>query len=339
MKKGCLALMAVCMGLVFVALATVKAQAASIKLTYSNFFPPGHIQSQVVDSWCREVEIRTKGRVSIKHFPGQALTKAGECYEGVVKGRSDLGLSALSYTPDRFPVMGTADLPLGYTTGRVATAVANELYRKFRPKELSDSKVMYLHAHGPAVVNTRGKAVRRLEDMKGLRFRTTGAAALMVKALGGIPVSAPMPECYQLIKSGQANGSTHPAESHKGWKLAEVENYITATYCISYTTTFFVIMNKDKWNGLPQDIKVILEQINNDWLLQHGEAWDTIDAEGTRYFLDNGGQIIGLESNEAARWKMAVAPIVDDYKRTLNEKGFNGQEVIDFMIKTVNSMQ
>jgi len=339
MKKACSALMVVLMALAFVGWVTVKAQAASIKLTYSNFFPAAHIQSQLVDSWCREVETRTKGRVNIKHYPGQTLTKAGECYEGVVKGRSDLGLSVLSYTQDRFPVMGTVDLPLGYTSGKVATAVANEVYRRFSPKELSDSKVMYLHAHGPALVNTRGKPVRRLEDMKGLRFRTTGAAALIVKAMGGIPVSIPMPECYQLIQSGKANGSTHPAESHKGWKLAEVENYVTASYCISYTATFFVIMNKDKWNALPQDIKGIIEQINNDWLLQHGEAWDSIDAEGMRYFLDNGGQIIGLERTEATRWKMAVAPIIDDYAKILNEKGLNGQEVVDFTIKTLNSMQ
>ena len=339
MKKACSALMVVLMALAFVGWVTVKAQAASIKLTYSNFFPAAHIQSQLVDSWCREVETRTKGRVNIKHYPGQTLTKAGECYEGVVKGRSDLGLSVLSYTQDRFPVMGTVDLPLGYTSGKVATAVANEVYRRFNPKELSDSKVMYLHAHGPALVNTRGKPVRRLEDMKGLRFRTTGAAALIVKAMSGIPVSVPMPECYQLIQSGKANGSTHPAESHKGWKLAEVENYVTASYCISYTATFFVIMNKDKWNALPQDIKGIIERINNDWLLQHGEAWDSIDAEGMRYFLDNGGQVIGLDRDEAARWKMAVAPIIDDYAKFLNEKRLNGQEIVDFTIKTLNSMQ
>jgi TRAP-type C4-dicarboxylate transport system substrate-binding protein len=339
MKKAYLVLMAVCMGLAFHALGTLKVQAASIKLTYSNFFPPTHIQSQLVDSWCREVEIRTKGNVTIKHYPGQTLTKAAECYEGVVKGRSDLGFSVLSYTPDRFPVMATVDLPLGYTSGKVATAVANEVYRKFRPKELSDTKVMYLHAHGPALINTRGKAVRRLEDMKKLKLRTTGAVEKVVRALGGIPVSAPMPECYQMIKSGKADGSTHPVESHKGWKLAEVENYITAAYSISYTTTFFVVMNKDKWEALPKDIKVIFEEINNEWLLQHGEAWDTSDMEGMQFFLAQGGQLIGLESSEAARWKMAIAPIIEDYAKSLDEKGLKGQEIVNFTISTLNSMQ
>jgi TRAP-type C4-dicarboxylate transport system substrate-binding protein len=339
MNKVCFLLMVICMGLAFTALGTLNVQAASIKLTYSNFFPPGHIQSQLVDSWCREVETRTKGSVTIKHYAGQTLTKAAECYEGVVKGRSDLGFSVLSYTPDRFPVMGTVDLPLGYTSGKVATAVANEVYRKFRPKELSDTKVMYLHAHGPGLINTRGKPVRKLEDMKKLKFRTTGPASQVIKALGGIPVSAPMPECYQLIESGKANGSTHPLESHKGWKLAKVENYVTAAYSISYTVTFFVVMNKDKWEALPQDIKVILEEINNEWLLQHGEAWDTSDTEGLQFFLAQGGQLIGLESSEAARWKMAIDPIIQDYAKSLDEKGLKGQDIVNFTISTLNSMQ
>ncbi len=339
MRKVYFVLMAVCMGLLLFAPVALEVQAASIKLTYSNFFPAAHIQSQLVDSWCKEVETRTKGRVSIKHYPGQTLTKAAECYEGVVKGRSDLGLSALSYTADRFPVMGTVDLPLGYTSGKVATAVANEVYRKFKPKELSDTKVMYLHAHGPALINTRGKAVRRLEDMKGTRLRTTGTAAQVVTALAGIPVSAPMPENYQLIKSGKVDGSTHPVESLKGWKLAEVENYVTAAYSVAYTLTFFVVMNKEKWDALPQDIKVIFEEINNEWLLQHGEAWDTSDTEGMQFFLAHGGQVIGLESGEAARWKAAIAPIIDGYAKSLDEKGLKGQEIVNFTINTLNSMQ
>jgi len=339
MRKACFVLTTTCIGLVLIALVTFEAKAASIKLTYSNFFPATHIQSQLVDSWCKEVETRTKGRVTIKHYPGQTLTKAAECYEGVVKGHSDLGLSVLSYTPDRFPVMGTVDLPLGYTSGKAATAVANEVYRKFRPKELSDTKVMFLHAHGPALINTRGKTVRRLEDMRGLRLRTTGAAVQVVEVLGGIPVSTPMPECYQLIKSGKADGATHPVESLKGWKLAEVENYVTAAYSIAYTLTFFVVMNKERWEALPQDIKVIFEEINNEWLLQHGEAWDTSDMEGMQFFLAHGGQLIGLESSEAARWKAAIAPIIDGYAKSLSEKGLKGEETVNFTINTLNNMQ
>ncbi|OGP54771.1 MAG: C4-dicarboxylate ABC transporter substrate-binding protein [Deltaproteobacteria bacterium RBG_13_52_11] len=340
MKKSCFVLMAVCIGSAISALTTIKAQAEPIQLTYSNFFPAGHIQSQLVDSWCKEVETRTKGKVKIKYYPGGTLTKSEECYEGVVKGRSDLGMSVLAYTPGRFPVMGTVDLPLGYTSGKVATAVANEVYRLFKPKELSDTEVMYLHALGPNLINTRGKAVRRLEDMRGLRIRVPGISSeLVIKSLGAVPIAKPMPQYYELLKSGQVNGALHPYEAAKGWKLAEVENYVTASYPIASTSTFFVVMNKDKWNSLPKDVQEIIKTINSEWIPQHGEAWDSSDREGMLFFLNHGGQITGFDSQEAARWKRAVAPIIDDYVKVLDEKGLHGRRTVDFTIAILNSMQ
>jgi hypothetical protein len=55
--------------------------------------------------------------------------------------------------------------------------------------------------------------------------------------------------------------------------------------------------------------------------------------------LNQGGQIIGLDPKEAARWKAAVAPIIDDYVKKTNAKGLPGSEIVDFTIKTLNSLQ
>lgn len=338
-KKALMFTMLVCIGLALLPFGSSHAQAETIRLTYSNFFPAAHIQSKLVDSWCKEVNARTNGRVIVEHYPGQQLTKAVECYEGVVQGKSDLGFSLLPYTAERFPVMGAVDLPLGYSSGKAATAVANEVYRKFKPKELSDTQVMYLHAHGPGLVNTRDKAVRRLEDMKGLKLRAHGTSARVVEALGGIAVSRPMPEAYNMIKRGVVFGALHPFEAHDGWKMAEVDDYVTACYSIGYTSTFFVVMNKDRWNALPKDIQLIIEEINNEWVVQHGEAWDTSDEVGFRLFLDQGNMIIGINKQEAARWKRAVAPVINEYVKYLNKQGLNGQEIVDFTINTLNSMQ
>ena len=120
MKKACLTLIVILMGLVFVGWGAVEAQAQSIKLTYSCFFPGSHTQAKLASAWCKEVEARTKGRVKIKFSPGGSLTKPPQCYDGVVSKASDLGLSVLGFTPGRFPVVDTVGLPLGYTSGRIA---------------------------------------------------------------------------------------------------------------------------------------------------------------------------------------------------------------------------
>jgi len=232
-------------------------------------------------------------------------------------------------------VMSAVDLPLGYPSGRVATAVANAVYRKFMPKELMDTKVMYLHAHGPGLIHTRGKAVRKLEDMKGLKLRGHGTSALVQKALGATPVPKPMPECYQMLQKGTVDGATYPWEANKGWKLGEVTDYCTAAFSVAYTTTFFVVMNKDKWNALPGDVQRIIEGINREWAVKHGEAWDSSDLKGIVFFLSHGGQIIGLDARESARWKKKVQPIITNYVKKLDSKGFNGAEIVDFIRATM----
>lgn len=327
------------MGIVFITLGSVPVQAKTVKLTYSNFFPPTHIQSKLAEAWCKEVEKRTNGKVKVDYYPGQTLTKARQCYDGVVEGLSDIGFSVLAYTRGRFPVMSAVDLPLGYSGGKVATEVVNKVYKKFMPKELMDTQVMYLHAHGPGLIHTKEKAVRKMEDVKGLKFRGHGTSALVVEALGGTPVPKPMPETYEMLQKGVVDGAVYPSEAGKGWKLGEVTRYCTAAFSAAYTTSFFVVMNKNKWNALPADVQKTISQINEEWIVKHGEAWDTSDMEGIKFFLNQGGQMIGVDAKEQARWKAAVAPIIDNYVKDAESKGLPGKAIVKYIQDTLAELQ
>ncbi len=333
-------LMALVIGLALTLSIPPAAQAQTIKLTYSNFFPPAHIQSQLAEAWCKEVNKRTNGRVQVDYFAGQTLTKAQQNYDGVVTGLSDIGFSVLAYTRGRFPVMAVVDLPLGYKSGKAATQVINAVYEKFMPKELMDTQVMYLHAHGPGLVNTKDKPVRKLEDMKGLKFRAHGTSAEVAAALGGTPVPKPMPETYEMLQKGVVDGALYPLEAAKGWKLGEVTKYCTLDFAAAYTTSFYVVMNKDKWKALPPDIQKIITEINKEWVVKHGEAWDESDKEGAEFFKSKGGELISLDAAEMARWKKAVAPILDGFVAGLKKEGIdNGQEILDFTVKALDGLQ
>jgi TRAP-type C4-dicarboxylate transport system substrate-binding protein len=309
-------------------LSALPAAAGPITLTYSNFFPPVHTQSKLAEAWCKEVEKRTNGQVVIQYFPGQTLTKGAVCYDGVVQGISDIGLSVLAYTRGRFPVMEVLDLPLGYQNGRQATAVVNDFYYKMQPKELGDTQVMYLHAHGPGLLNTRKKPVRTLEDLKGMKVRSTGCSAKVVAALGGTPVAKPMPESYQLLEKGVVDASVHPIESNKGWSLGEVIDFVTESYPAGYTTTFFVVMNKDKWNSLPDDVKKTIQEINREWIAKTGEAWDQADQEGWKFIKEKGVEVIKLSDEESKRWGEAVKPLLDEYVKKAEAAGLPGAEAL-----------
>jgi len=309
------------------------ALASPVKLTYSNFFPPTHIQSQLAAEWCQEVEKRTNGQVVVDYFPGGTLTSAKQCYDGVVDYMSDIGMSALAYSRGRFPVMAAVDLPLGYSTGLAATQVANAVFNEFKPKELSDTHVLFFHAHGPGLLHTAETPVTSTEDMKGLKVRATGNSAKVVSALGGTPVAMSMPDSYQSIRKGIVNGGMYPIETNKGWRMAEVVDFCTDTHAVSYTTTFFVTMNKDKWSEIPADAQKIITELSVEFAERHGRAWDESDAEGRAYFLEQGNEIVTLEQSEATKWKEAMQPIIDEYVADADKKRINGREVVDFAVQ------
>jgi TRAP-type C4-dicarboxylate transport system substrate-binding protein len=303
---------AVVIGISLTATSAFCADSKPIKLTFSIFFPPTHGQTKAAMDWAKEIEKQTDNKVKISIFAGGTLTKAPQCYDGVVKGISDLGFSLFAYTRGRFPVMAAVDLPMGYPSGRVASRVAQEFAKTFKPKELSDVKVLYLHAHGPGLLHTKNP-VKKLEDIKGMKIRATGLSAKIVKALGGVPVAMPQGGTYEALKKGVVEGTFGPMEVLKGWKQAEVIKYTTECYSIGYTTTFFVVMNLDKWNALPDNIKKIFDEVSNKYTDVHGKVWDSTDQEGRKYTLSLGNKIISLSDEESARWRKAVEPVISDY--------------------------
>jgi TRAP-type C4-dicarboxylate transport system substrate-binding protein len=319
----------VLIGLVLLGAVLISCEKApsTITLTYSIFFPPSHGQSQAGTEWAREIEKRSNGRIKINVCPGGTLTKANECYDGVVKGISDIGMSCFAYTRGRFPVMEAVDLPLGYPNGRTATYTANAFYQKMKPKELDDVKVLYLHAHGPGLLHTT-KPVRSLSDLKGMKIRSTGLSAKIVEALGATAVAMPQGETYEALQKGVVEGTFTPIETLKGWRQGEVIRYTTECSQIGYTTAMFVVMNRDKWEALPQDIKAVFEAVSAEWIKIHADTWDRLDVEGRQYSLGLKNEIIRLSDSSKPEWVKAVAPIIDAFIKDTNQKGLPGDRAV-----------
>jgi TRAP-type C4-dicarboxylate transport system substrate-binding protein len=309
-----------------------------VKLNYSIFFPQPAPQSRVAAEWAKEIEKRTDGKVQITMYYGGTLTPAPQCYDGVVKGISDIGMSVLAYTRGRFPLTEVADLPLGIKSGLVATKLINEYYNKFKPKEFDEVKVMYLHGHGPGILHTKNE-VKNLEEFKGMKIRCTGLAAKIVEKLGGTPVAMAMGETYDSLSKGVVEGSLGPYEALKTWKWGEVIKFTTEDWGASYSTGFFVVMNKGKWSSLPPKFQKVIEKINEEWIVKQGNNWDEVDKAGKDFALKLGDKIVTLSKAENAKWAKAVKPLLDEYVTNMKEKGLPGEEVLKFYLDTLKKLQ
>lgn len=318
---------------------TTAPAAPTVKLTYSIFFPPTHIQCQTAQAWADAIKERTNGSVEITLYPAGTLSAAPQCYDGVVKGISDIGMSCFAYTRGRFPLMEGLDLPLGYPDGLTASRAATAMAAEFKPKELDDVHTLYIHAHGPGILAAK-KAVTTLGDMKGLKVRATGLSAKIVENLGGVPVAMSQPETYEALQKGVVEATLCPVETLKGWKQGEVIEAVTDTSVIGYTTAMFVVMNKDSWNKLTDEQKQVITDTSAEWVDKHGQAWDEADAEGMAFVKELNRQVIPLTPDEQQQWKAAVKPILDEYVAGAEAAQLPGKtflESLQSLIETSNA--
>ena len=338
MKKLLVASLFCCFALLSLAVYVPAAVAAEEKITLrfsESSFPATHKMAILMADWCKEVEKRTQGRVKIDFFPGGILAPAPQVFDSVKKGIADMGDTFASYTKGRFPFIETIDLPYGYTSSKMGTMLTNEFFKKFKPKEFDEVKVMFFYTAGPQMLCTK-KPVNTLEEVKGMKIRSTGTSARIVEHLGGAPVGMPMGDAYDALSRGVVNAVVAPTEVLKGWKLGEVLNSCT-NYGASHVNAAFVFMAKSKWNLISPKDQQAMEQLNSEWIEKVYKNWDDADKEGAQMLAQKGGKIIQLSAQEQEKWKGLLRPILDEYKKELNGMGLPGDEAVKFCQDYVRS--
>ena len=239
--------------------------------------PVPYSSTPVVGQFCEEVKARTKGRVEIAYYPGGTLTTFPKVYDGVLNQVSDLGLSHIGYTRGRFPLTEMLDLPVGMPSGYVASHVKHDFYMKFKPKEWNDVHVLFLWSPGPQILAMTKKPFSKMDELKGLKIRGTGRIADTIKALGAVPVPLEMGDVYDSAQRGLIDGIIEVMETWKGFRLGDVIKYAALTQRgAGFVYTFYTIMNKEKWNALPEDVKRVFTEASEEWVDKLGDE----DARG-----------------------------------------------------------
>jgi TRAP-type transport system periplasmic protein len=318
-------LTALCL-VILAVLAPAPANAAAMTLTYANFPPASTFPCVQMERWVKEVEKRTGGQVKINTFPGGTLLPAKNIFDGVIAGTADIGNFAMSYQPGRFPVSEAVDLPLGFPNARVASLVLYDLIDKYKPKEFEKVKVLTLFTCPPADFMT-SKPVRTLKDLKGMELRVSGTGVDVVKNLGGIPIAMPQSETPEAIQKGIVKGVVSSLEVLKDMNYAAYCPFATDTNL--FVVSFAVVMNRDKWNALPEAVKKTMDDLRVEQAEWTGKYVDGHVAEALAWSKQKySHQVIELPAADKAEVRKLVKPMVDDYIKKVNAQGLPGVQII-----------
>jgi TRAP-type C4-dicarboxylate transport system substrate-binding protein len=321
----------VCVTFVFMGIgfSAEKSIADTISIKISSPWPPKHPQhTMVVEPWIQKITEATGGRVKMNLFPGEALGKAKDQYEMAVKGICDIALTVPTYTPGRFQLTSVFWLPFIPTTAEDTSVAVWKIYEKYLQGEYKDVKVLWHYVHAPGQIFTRKKPVKSLGDLKGMKIRAGNPyVQKSLKILGASPVSIPVPEVYNALDRGVVDGTTMPFEGIWVFKQHEVVEY--ATICNLYTMSFAIVMNKQKWESLPADIKkVIDENIGLKMSRKAGIVYDKGEAALKNKVLEYGIKANDLAPADLAKWKEEGKIIRAGWAKEMESKGLPGNAVL-----------
>ena len=298
-----------------------------ITLKFANFPPAPTFPCVSMERWADEVEKRTNGKVKVQTFPGGTLLGAKNMFDGVLAGTADIGCDCTSYFPGRFPLLAGNDLPVGYTSATQASHVLWDLIQEFKPKSLADFKVLHAYTCAPAYIQSKDP-IRSLEDLKGYELRASGTGATILKALGAAAVGMPQSEVPEALQKGVIKGYASSREVLMDFKYAEIVKYVT-DYPM-FVVSFVVVMNKNSWNSLPDDVKEVLSGLGEEQSVWTGQYMDKHVEESMKWAQEKQGvQVIKLSPEEKARWDAKLKPLIDKWLEDTEAKGLPAKKFLD----------
>ncbi len=297
--------------------------------------PQATIPALAIAPWAKAIEDESGGRIKIELYPSMQLGGTPpQLFDQAKDGVVDIIWTVLGYTPGRFPKSEVFETPFMVSTGEATSRAFQRYVEQYAMDEFQDVHLICVHTHGPGLFHTK-TPVEKLEDLKGMKIR--GGSRLineMLTLLGAEPVGMPVPEVPEALSKGVIDGTTIPWEVTTALKSSELVHNHTGFSGDRglYTQTFGVVMNKDAYNKLPDDLKAIIDKHSGIACAdQFGKAMDEGDAKGLAVAQKLGNNIITLDEAETQRWKDAAQPVIQNWIDSTE----NGQELYDAAKKLV----
>jgi len=302
--------------------------AATIRIAYN--LPKDHATGVYFETLAKEIEKRTATttmKLKAQTFPNGQLYNDTQLPDAVSTGGVEIGQMNIGF-------MNSADaeplriwgLPFLYKSWEALWATEdNPVFRETFNKQFGKFNMHMLGwvQYGD-VEFYASKPIRMPADMKGLRLRAFGVdTSMLIRDLGGSPVSLSSQEMYQAVQRGTVDGFITGPTSVYSRKLYEVAKHGT-DIGINYLS-FMATANTNWWNGLPADTRAAVAAASDEAQRVARQRAKEDDMKAKEQLKEKGVTTPKLSPDERQKWVDASKGLYDAYR---TKAGATGVELL-----------
>lgn len=300
------------------ALLVSPAQAADepIHLAMTTSYTDRHLcVIEVFKPWIEEVKQKSNGRLIIDFYNPNTICPMNETLNSLQKGQIALGGALATSNPGRLPANTVMNyVCLRYVDAYTSAMAYNELVKKYPQlmEEFEGIKILAIHTSSPQQLHVDKFAVSSLEDIRGHKFLTSSAdGGRLLKAMGANAVIQPNLDMYLSLSRGMAEGCLQPFAPLRSYKLDECTNYHSIMGL--YSTPMYFGINQKVYDGLPDDLKAVLDETTADMGVRLGETLKRADIMEVQWMKEKGHNFNTLSETELKKMHELVDPVAREF--------------------------
>ena len=309
---------------------------ADIDLVMSSWLPPRHpIVVNALKPWAREISDVTEGRVTVRVL-AKPLGAPPAHYDMARDGVADITYGLHSFTTDdRFERSRIGQFSF---IGDDAVSGSKAFWNVYSgmldaQAEHEGTKLLGLFVHGPGVLHNNVRRIETVADIEGLKIRTPGGyIADLMEDLGATTLFMSSGEVYEKLSRGVIDGVTFTYEALTAFNLTDDIEYSMRVPGGLYNTTWFVVMNDDKWDEISQEDREAIMSISGEAFAERvGQAWNDADEAAIGEIEEAGIEIYDAPEPLLEEIKSRAATYEAEWAEQIAEDGYGGEAALEAM--------
>ncbi|MCF8076163.1 MAG: TRAP transporter substrate-binding protein DctP [Desulfotignum sp.] len=275
------------------------------------------------------IEKESDGRIQFNIFYAQSLAQAREGYDAAAMGLLDIyfftGPNYETGNMLRGAIFSLPfSLPMGKDNVKAACRIMETVYNDQVIQEI-DSNIVVL---GWGVLSEYRfmtvEKVETLEDIRGMTLRSSGGYHDdIIKSVGASPESMSPGDIYEALEKGILDGVFHTYAAEYGWGTYEPMNYATDMGIATFP--YYTVMNKRKFDRLPNDLKTLLQENFKSSAPETGFSYYNDENE---HFKDMGIEQVTLSIDVKNEMLEATMPVWKKWIEKCEERNIDWKAII-----------